>query len=134
MPRKEYSAFLLELFAGLGAVEARRLFNFDGLFCDGTIFGIVADERVFLKTDEKTCGAFELEGSGPYTYPSPDGARIVTSYYELPARLFDEPYEAVAWARRAYEAALRSPTSQRKEGKRARSKTPRQPSRRRRRP
>jgi len=133
MLTREYRAFVVELLAGMGAVEVRRMFNFEALFFEGTIFGVVMDQRVFLKTDENTRGGFEREGSGPFTYESTDGTPIVTSYYELPARLFDESDEAVAWARLAYEIALRSPTTRRRQRKRVKPKTPRQPSRRRRR-
>ncbi|HEX3431776.1 MAG TPA: TfoX/Sxy family protein [Rhizomicrobium sp.] len=127
----EYRAFLEELFAGLGRVKVQRMFNFDGLFCGQTIFGVVWDERVFLKTDEASRSDFATEGAGPFAYRARDGREIITSYYELPARLLDDPEEAVAWARRAYDVALRSPTSQRKARKRMKAKTARQPPRRR---
>jgi DNA transformation protein len=110
----EYRAFLEDLFAGLGAVEVRRLFDFDGLFCEGTIFGLVSGGRVFLKTDAQSRGDFESKGSRPFTYRARDGTNVQTSYYELPALVFDDPGEGVRWARRAWEVALRSPTTRRK--------------------
>lgn len=130
MISREYRAFLLDLFAGLGTLEVRPMFGVGGLFCDGTMFAVVAAERVFLKTDEGSRGNFLREGTAPFVYHA-RGGEIVTSYYELPARLFDDFDEAVLWARRAYETALRSPTSRRKERSRLKPKTPRQPSRRR---
>ena len=110
----EYRAFLRELFARFGIVQIKRLFNFDGLFHDGTIFGIVADERVYLKCDGKTRKKFAENGASPFRYRGRDGSEIVTSYYELPARLYDEPDEAAEWARVAFEAAQRSPNTLRK--------------------
>lgn len=127
----EYRTFLEELFAGLGGVAVRRLFNFDGLFCDDTMFGVVLNERVFLKTDETSRRDFVAEGSGPFAYRARDGQEITTSYYEFPARLLDDPDEALTWARRALDIALRSPTVLRKVRKRLTVKTVRQPRRRR---
>jgi DNA transformation protein len=131
MRSPEYRAFLEDLFAGLGAVDIRPMFGVGGLFCHGTMFAVVADERIFLKTDARSRVDFEQEGMTPFVYRTRDGREIVTSYHELPARLVDEPDEAVAWARRAYEIALHSSTSLRKQRKRLTSKTARQPSRRR---
>jgi DNA transformation protein len=127
----ESRAFVEELFAGLGAVEVRRLFNFDGLFCEGTIFAILADGRVFLKTDEQTRRDFEREGSKPFRYRARDGSKVPTSYYEIPARLFDEPDEAVCWGRRALDITLRSSALLRRQKTRRKTKTARQPPRRR---
>ena len=93
------------------------MFDFDARFCESAIFGVVMDERVFLRTDEKSRGDFDAE------YRARNGRENVTSYYELPARLIGD--EAVRWARRAYDIALRSPTSRRKRRKRLK---PRQPS------
>jgi DNA transformation protein len=127
----EYRAFVAELFANLGPVEVRRVFNFDGLYVEGTMFGLVADERVFLKTDAESSKAFVAEGFGPLHYRARDGVDVETSYYEFPERLYDDSEVAAAWARRAYEVALRSPTAIRKQRKRVKEKHARQPATRR---
>ncbi|HEX4159657.1 MAG TPA: TfoX/Sxy family protein [Rhizomicrobium sp.] len=121
----EYRRFVAELLAGFGPVEIRRVFNFQGLYHDGILFGLVADERVFLKTDTASRIAFEREGSSPLHYRARDGADVAMSYYELPARLYDEPEEAADWARTAFEAALKSPNTARKAPRDVKSKTPR---------
>lgn len=121
MKAETYRVFLQDLFADLGSVETRPMFGVGGLFCDGTIFAVIADERVFLKTDETRRGDFLSEGTAPFVYRVRNGDEVVTSYYELPARLFDDPDEALLSARRAYAIALRSPASlrrQRKQSKR----------------
>lgn len=127
----DYRAFLQDLFAGLGALDLRPMFGVGGLFCDGTMFAVVADERVFLKTDETSRGDYRQENAAAFIYRARDGSEIVTSYYELPARLFDSPDEATVWARRAYEVALRSPASRRRRAKLLKPRPTRQPHRRR---
>ena len=126
-----YRAFLLEFFKEFGPVEFRRLFNFDGLFREDTIFGIVVEERVYLKCDENTRGKFAEEGSSAFRYRGRDGSEIVTSYYELPARLYDEPGEVAAWARAAFEAASRSSNTMRKAHRRIKGEMPRRSAQRR---
>ncbi len=125
-----FRAFVNELFRDFGSVEIRRVFNFDGLYHRGVIFGLVANERVCLKTDATSRAAFEKERCGPMCYRARDGSDVAMSYYELPARLYDDPAEVAQWARTAYEIALQSPTTKRKRQKRIRGGGPRKPARR----
>jgi DNA transformation protein len=127
----EYREYLAELFAGAGSVTVRRLFNFNGLYSGEVMFGIVVDERVYLKTDEQSRRAFATEGAQPWRYTSRDGEETVTSYWAIPERLYDEPEELADWAKRAYEIALVSPTTVRKQARRMKTKTARKPVRKR---
>jgi DNA transformation protein len=122
----EYRAFIAELFGGFGPIEIRRVFNFDGLYHQGTMFGLVADEQIYLKTDASSRTAFEREDSAALHYKSRDGADVAMSYYELPRRLYDEPEEAAAWARTAHEIAAHSPNALRKARRRPKQEPPRQ--------
>ena len=58
----EHVAHVLEQLAPLGVVEARRLFDARGLYCDRAIFAIVSKEQIYLKVDEESRPAFESEG------------------------------------------------------------------------
>jgi DNA transformation protein len=103
-----------DLFAPFGRIVVRRMFGVEGLFRDGEIFGLVEDERIFLKTSEETRKAFIAEGLKPFTYQMKKGEGILTSYYALPDRLYDDPEELADWARAAFAVALQSPTAQKK--------------------
>jgi DNA transformation protein and related proteins len=103
-----------DLFAPFGKIVVRRMFGIEGLFRDGEIFGLVDDERIFLKTSEETRKAFVAEGLKPFTYQMKKGEGILTSYYALPDRLYDDPEELAQWARDAFAVALQSPTARKK--------------------
>ncbi len=105
-----------DLFAPFGKITVRRMFGGEGLFRDGLMFGLVDDERIFFKTNEETRSRFIAEGRGPFTYQMKKGEGILTSYYELPDRLYDDPDELAEWARAAFEVALQSPTAKKKRG------------------
>jgi DNA transformation protein len=98
--------FLAELFEPLGGVSFRRMFGGLGIFRDGLMFGLVADDVLYLKTDDTTRSGFEAEGSGPFIYGAKDGPRS-TSYWRAPERLFDEPDEFRDWAMTAFSVAER---------------------------
>jgi len=114
----EYTAFLIEMLTPLGSVTSRRMFGGAGLFADGLMFGLIADDVLYLKVDDENRAAFEEEGMGPFTYETKAGKRGVMSYWQVPERLFDEPDEFVHWARDAVSVAMRAdaakPPSQRK--------------------
>ena len=102
-----FADMLTEALAPLGRVAIRRMFGGGGVYCDGTIIGLVADDVLYLKADETTKGPFEAEGCGPFVYHG-KGKPIAMSYWRVPERLLDEPDEMVAWARTALGVARRS--------------------------
>lgn len=123
-----YLAFLTEQLAGLGGVRARRMFGGAGIFCDDVMIGLVIEEVLYFKADDASRGDFEAEGLEPFTYETKDGRRTVMSYWRAPERLFDEPDEMLAWARKALAAARRSAAPKKRAiagSPAARSKTPR---------
>jgi DNA transformation protein len=98
---------LLDQFVGFGAVEVRRMFSGAGIFCDGLMIGLVTGDTLYFKTDEANRGNFEAAGMAPFSFDR-QGRRMVTSYFEAPAEVFDDPEVLARWARSAHEAALRA--------------------------
>ena len=122
MPAKADLDRFDDLFAPFGRILVRRMFGGDGLFHDGVMFGLVYEERIFLKTSEDTRKSFIAEGLKPFTYPMKKGEGILTSYYPLPDRLYDDPEDLAEWARAAYGVARNSPTAQKKKRAPARNR------------
>ncbi len=102
-----YADFVLEQLEPLGGASARRMFGGVGLFRDGLMFGLIATDTLYLKVDDGNRGDYEAAGTGPFLYTR-EGREIALSYYEAPAELFDDADELSAWARRAFEAAMRA--------------------------
>ena len=102
-----FAEFLREQLAPLGRVSLRRMFGKSGVFCDGIMLGMVADNMLFLRVDEQNRDAFrEAADSPPLSYEK-KGSTIDLAFWRAPERLFDEPEELVAWARLALAAARR---------------------------
>ena len=99
--------FVLESLEPLGRVSARRMFGGYGIYKDGLMFALVADDQLYLKADEANRPAFEANGLAPFTYAG-KGRSIRMSYYEAPSEGFDDPEILCEWARDAYAAALRT--------------------------
>jgi DNA transformation protein len=115
---------LLDQLAGFGPVDARRMFSGVGLFRDGLMIGLVTGDTLYFKTDEANRADFEAAGMAPFAFER-QGRRMVTSYFEAPAEVFDDPDILKRWARSAHDAALRADRA--RGGKAARR--PRRPTR-----
>jgi DNA transformation protein and related proteins len=117
--------FLIELFSDFGPVTLRRMFSGYGISVDGTNFALALRAGLYLRADETNIPQFEAEGSKPFQYQQKSTGKVVTvnSYWELPARLFDDSEELAGWARSALAAAQRAALSKRPR-KRATGKKP----------
>lgn len=103
----DFVANVLDLLAPWGVVSARRMFGGYGLYRQGLTFAIVADDALYLKADGINKPDFERAGMEPFTYEARN-KRIALSYWEAPSELFDDPDAMIAWAQRAFDAALRA--------------------------
>ena len=103
----EFVDFLGEVFRQFGDVQARKMFSGHGLYHDGVMFGLIADEVLYLKADESIAHYFEAKSLGQFEYSRRDKI-VKMSYYLAPVEIFDEPEEAAKWARRSFEVAFRT--------------------------
>jgi DNA transformation protein and related proteins len=102
-----FAEFLSEQLAPLGRVTMRRMFGKTGVFCDGLMLGMVADNTLYFRVDDGNRAAFKEAASFPPLNYRKKGDTIDLSFWRAPERLFDEPDEFVTWARIALAAARR---------------------------
>jgi DNA transformation protein and related proteins len=100
--------FLNDLFADFGPVTIRKMFSGFGISADGTTFALALRSGLYFRADEASIPQFEAEGSKPFQYQTRAKTVTVNSYWELPARLFDDSEELSVWARTALAAAQRA--------------------------
>ena len=63
---REYLQHVLEMLEPLGGIRSRRMFGGAGIYRDGTMFGLIADDELYLRTDDINRPDFEAEGAaGP---------------------------------------------------------------------
>src|SRR5882757_8210139 len=114
--------FLIDLFADFGPVTVRRMFSGFGISADGTNFALALRSGLYFRADEASIPQFEAEGSSPFQYQTRAKTVTVNSYWELPARLFDDSEELSVWARAALAAAQRAALKKRPKAKKAAAK------------
>jgi DNA transformation protein len=75
------------------------MFGGAGLYRDGKMFGLIADDVVYLRVDDSNRERFVKAGSPPFRpYPDKPG---VMPYYEIPPDILEEPEALVEWAERS---------------------------------
>src|SRR6266478_2861229 len=100
--------FLIDLFSDFGPVTIRPMFSGFGISADGINFAMALRAGLYFRADDQTIPQFEAEGSKPFQYQTRTKSVTVNSYWQLPARLFDDPEELTGWARAALAAAQRA--------------------------
>ena len=100
-----FKEFVKDLLADFGPITIRHMFGGAGVYADGVMFAILANDVLYLKADAAFARAFEAEGMAPFTYAPRGKPPVAMSYWEVPPRLLEEPDELVTWAREAQRIA-----------------------------
>lgn len=90
-----FAAFVADQLAALGEVELRPMFGGHGVYHAGTIFGIVHDDRLYLKTDDDSRRVFLERGSSPFR---PNDRQTLGRYWEVPPEVLEDADRLVEWA------------------------------------
>ncbi len=103
----EFVSYIIDLMQPLGAVSAKAMFGGYGIYIDGLMFALVADDVLYLKTGAENLPDFEQRGLPPFSYRR-KGKYINMSYSEAPAELLDDADALLQWAGKAIAAALKN--------------------------
>lgn len=102
----EFLEYVIDQLAAWGEVRARKMFGGAGLYHDGTMFGLIADDVMYLKVDDTNREDFVKAGSVPFDpYAEKAKKTIVMSYYEIPPDILENPPALAEWAQRSWDIA-----------------------------
>lgn len=108
----DFVEHVCELLAPLGAIRSKRMFGGWCIYVDEVPTGLVAYDTLWFKVDDGNRADYEAAGVGPFK-PFPDRDTVM-SYWQVPAAVMDDRRSLVEWARRAFDAAMRSATKPRR--------------------
>lgn len=102
---REFIDHVVDLLSPMGGVRARAMFGGHGLYLDGLMFALIADDALYLKADDGNRDRYIAAGLAPF---KPFDDRPVTmSYYPPPEEVFEDREALLDWAGQARDAALR---------------------------
>jgi len=96
-----------DLLADFGPIAIRRMFGGAGLFRDGLMFALIADDTLFFKVDDTTRPRYEAAGMGPFTYQR-NGETAALGYYQATEAAMEDADLMRDLARDAFAVALRA--------------------------
>jgi DNA transformation protein len=102
---REFLEHIADQLAGFGPITIRRMFSGAGLFRGDRMFGLVSRDVLHFKVGDANRPAYLAAGAKPFTYQRRGASARLTSYYEVPASVLDDPDLLVEWARQAWAAA-----------------------------
>jgi DNA transformation protein len=103
----QFVTHVLDLLEPLGPVSARRMFGGYGIYLDGTMFALVADDTLYLKVDDSTRDEFAAAGLEAFRYTK-KGKTYQMSYHAAPEDALEDAECLREWARKAVDAAMRA--------------------------
>ena len=105
--KSEFVDYLLENLDCLGQARARAMFGGFGIYLDNLMFGLVADDELYLKSDGEIDAYFDEQQLPHFEYCK-QGKTFKMSYRRAPEAMLDDPEEFAKWALRSYQAARRA--------------------------
>lgn len=123
MKRNEFVEYLIgDQLASIPGMSAKAMFGGFGIYLEGTIVGIVAEDELYLKVDETNQSVYEAMGSTPFQY-SRKGHETTMSYWKVPSEVLEDRERLLALVVESYEVNLKR--SVEKSQGRSPKKTPR---------
>jgi DNA transformation protein len=110
---------VIDLLHPWGLVGARPMFGGWGLYRGRVMFGLVSEETLFFKTDETNAPDYRARNMAPFRYQRGDRT-VALSYCAVPPDVLESGEEAASWAEKAYQAAQREATRDRRDRPRVR--------------
>ncbi|MBX7146666.1 MAG: TfoX/Sxy family protein [Alphaproteobacteria bacterium] len=91
----------------LGHPSKKTMFGGLGLYLDGVIFGIVVDNKIYLKVNDENIEKFKKAKSHPFTYDK-NGKSVSMSYWAVPQTILKNPKEWQAWVQESWNISKKS--------------------------
>ena len=104
---REFASYTVDLLQGMGPVYSKGMFGGFGIFIDGFMFNLIANNEMYLKVDGDNLCEFESLGLQPFTYEA-KGKSMNLSYYQVPEECIDDAELLTQWGNSGFGAALRA--------------------------
>ena len=105
---------VMHRFSQVTSVNERKMFGGHGVFHNGLMIALIADNELYLKADAQSQHWFIEVELSPFSYQKADGKIFSMSYYQCSEFFFEDEDETRLWTHRAIDAANRAPPKKKK--------------------
>jgi DNA transformation protein len=103
-----YRQHVEEHLSAVVPIATRAMFGGVGIYTEGLIFAIIAEDKLYFKVSELNQADYEAAGMQPFfPYDSP----TPMDYWELPPGILEQPEELKVWVEKAVAVAERKRNS-----------------------
>lgn len=106
-------AWVEEALEPLGRVTMRKMMGGATLYLDGTIFAIMDEGELWLKSDAEADAVWDEAGCERFSVTFKDGKVDTMNYRNAPTDVYDDAEALQRWAALALEAGVRSAAKKR---------------------
>lgn len=99
--------FVTDQLSDIENITSRRMFGGHGLYRNGLIFAITANEELYFKSDDISLSRFEELGTRPFSYER-DGKKHSMRYWKIPFDVLEDKSELEKWCDLSYDVAIRA--------------------------
>jgi DNA transformation protein len=110
---ENFKEYVVDQLGKLGFVTVKKMFGGAGIYYDGLIFGLLADDVLYFKVDDSNRSDYEQAGMEPFQ-PF-DDKPMVMQYYEVPVDILENRELLADWARKALSASKNRPAKPKKQ-------------------
>ncbi len=102
--KNSFVDYITDLLSPFGSIKAKSMFGGYGVYCNGVMFAIIADNELYFKTDKLLSKDFESQDSYPFTYKA-RGKTIALSYYQVPIDMIEDEEKLRLYFDKSYTIA-----------------------------
>ncbi|MBF2025484.1 MAG: TfoX/Sxy family protein [Oscillatoriales cyanobacterium C42_A2020_001] len=111
MASKAFCELVLKQLNQVAPVTARAMFGGYGLYINGLMFALIANDVVYFKVNDSNREDFLTAGMQPFIYHGKHKP-IQMSYYQLPEAIWDGVATLSVWVEKAHTAARQEKVKQ----------------------
>ena len=108
-----FKDYVVDQLSGLGFVTVKKMFGGAGIYYDGLIFGLLADDILYFKVDDSNKSDYvraEMQPFQPF-----DDKPMVMPYYEVPVDILENRELLAEWAKKALLVTINNQTKPKKQ-------------------
>lgn len=97
-----------DLLGRIPGITSRAMFGGYGIYKNGVIFAIIADDRLYFRVTESNIDDYKHSGSEPIVYQRGNHKKTTMPYWLLPEEIMEDPEKIPAWVEKAVQASKES--------------------------
>jgi len=104
---QSFADYIVDQLEQLGRITLRKMFGGAGIYFDGIIFGLLADDVLYFKVDNSNKSDYEqagMEQFKPFAHKP-----MVMPYFEVPVEIVEDKELLADWARKALLVSKANP-------------------------